>query len=195
MTIIQIKKAALSTFTEKGYDGASLSDIAKEVGIKKQSIYSHFKSKDELFLTVMHEVLNEETKFLNQFFASHQPDLKKCLEDFILQFKERYVSDKDCTMKFVLRMAYMPPVHLREEVIQNVKVYFLEFENLLNKLFLNTKAFSAKAERATLSFMTFLDGILVALLYGGIERFDRKFQISWEIYWNGLVNDQIAKIR
>lgn len=189
MTIIQIKKAALSNFTEKGYDGASLSDIAKEVGIKKQSIYSHFRSKDELFLTVMHDVINAETKFLYQFFTSYQPDLKKCLEDFILQFKERYISDEDCNMKFVLRMAYMPPVHLREEVIQNVKLYFLEFENLLNKLFLNTNAFSGKAERATLSFMTLLDGILVALIYGGIDRFDQKFQISWEIYWNGLVND------
>jgi Transcriptional regulator len=189
MTITQIKKAALSNFTEKGYDGASLSDIAREVGIKKQSIYSHFNSKDELFLTVMHEVIDEETKFLYQFFTRYQPDLKNCLENFILEFKERYVSNEECNMKFVLRMAYMPPAHLREEVIQNFKSYFLELENLLNKLFLNTKAFSAKAERATLSYMTLLDGLFVALIYGGITRFNQKFQISWEIYWSGLLND------
>ena len=189
MTISQIKKAALLNFAEKGYNGASLSDIAEEVGIKKQSIYSHFKSKDELFITVMNEVINEETNFLHQFFTHYKPDLKNYLEDFILEFKERYVNNEECNMKFVLRMAYMPPFHLKEEVIHNFNLYFLELENLLNELFLNTKVFSANANRATLSFMTLLDGLLVALIYGGIERFNQKFQVSWEIYWNGLLND------
>ncbi|MCC9296207.1 TetR/AcrR family transcriptional regulator [Clostridium sp. MT-14] len=189
MTITEIKKAALLNFTEKGYDGASLSDIAQEVGIKKQSIYSHFKSKDELFLTVMEEVINEETKFLHQYFSHYQPDLKNYLEDFILKLKERYTNNKECNMKFILRMAYMPPVHLREEVILNFKLYFSELEKLLNKLFFNTETFSKKAERATLSFMTILDGLLVALIYGGIERFNQKFRVSWEIYWSGLLND------
>lgn len=187
MTIKEIKKAALLNFTEKGYDGASLSDIAQEVGIKKQSIYSHFKSKDELFITVMEEVIDEETKFLHQFFSHYHSDLKSYLEDFILKFKERYINNEECNMKFVLRMAYMPPVHLREEVVYNFKLYFSELENLLNELFLSEEDFSKKAERATLSFLTILDGLLVALMYGGIERFNQKFKVSWEIYWNGLI--------
>lgn len=189
MTITEIKKAALLNFITKGYEGASLSDIAQEVGIKKQSIYSHFKNKDELFLTVMHDVINEERDFLHQFFAHYKPDLENYLKDFILEFKERYVNNEECNMKFVLRMAYMPPIHLRDEVIQNFKSYFLELESLLNELFLNSEVFSAKANRAALSFMTLLDGLLVSLIYGGIERFNQKFEISWGIYWNGLLND------
>ena len=189
MTIVQIKKSALLNFTTKGYEGASLSDIAQEVGIKKQSIYSHFKNKDELFLIVMHDVINEERDFLHQYFVHYKPDLENYLRDFILEFKERYINNEECNMKFVLRMAYMPPIHLREEVIHNFKSYFLELESLLNELFLNSEAFSEKAYKATLSFMTLLDGLLVALIYGGIERFNQKFQISWEIYWNGLLSD------
>ena len=45
-----------------------------------------------------------------------------------------------------------------------------------------------KANKATLSFMTMLDGLLVALIYGGIQRFKQKFKASWEIYWAGLLN-------
>ena len=41
MTINKIKKVALTKFIEQGYEGTSLSDVANEVGIKKQSIYSH----------------------------------------------------------------------------------------------------------------------------------------------------------
>ncbi|MDD3223606.1 MAG: TetR/AcrR family transcriptional regulator [Clostridium sp.] len=189
MTIEQIKKAALLNFTEKGYDGTSLSNIAEEVGIKKQSIYSHFKSKDELFLTVMHEVINEETNFIHEFFSHYDTNLKYYLKIFILKSKDRYVKDNDSNMKFVLRMAYMPPVHLRKEVIKTFKLYFNELENLLNELFLSTKEFSSNPKKATLSFMTLLDGLFVALIYGGIERFNEKFEICWQIYWNGLLSD------
>lgn len=45
----EIKEAALKFFTIHGYEGASLSLIAEEVGMKKQSIYAHFKGKDDLF--------------------------------------------------------------------------------------------------------------------------------------------------
>lgn len=85
-------------------------------------------------------------------------------------------------------MAYMPPLHLKEEVIKNFNLYFLELEELVNKLFINDIDISMKANDATLSFMTMLDGLLVALIYGGVERFNLKFKASWKIYWTGLLN-------
>lgn len=36
---------ALSLFSKKGYDGVSIRDIAKAVGIKESSIYNHYPSK------------------------------------------------------------------------------------------------------------------------------------------------------
>lgn len=188
MTINKIKKVALMNFIEKGYEGTSLADIANEVGIKKQSIYSHFKNKDELFITVMTDVLTEETEFLYNFFNNPYIDLKNHLEKFILQIKERYIQNEQSSMKFVLRMAYMPPLHLKEEVINNFNTYFLKLEDLINMLFLNDLALSKKANIATLSFMTMLDGLLVALIYGGTERFNLKLEASWELYWIGLLN-------
>lgn len=45
----EIKDIALKCFTTHGYEGASLSQIAEQVGMKKQSLYAHFKGKDDLF--------------------------------------------------------------------------------------------------------------------------------------------------
>lgn len=56
----EIKKAALKYFTIHGYEGTSLSQIAEEVGIRKQSIYSHFKGKDDLFLSVLKDAKEME---------------------------------------------------------------------------------------------------------------------------------------
>lgn len=44
---------ALNLFSEKGYDGVSMRDIAAAVGIKAASLYNHFKSKEDIFDAIM----------------------------------------------------------------------------------------------------------------------------------------------
>lgn len=44
-----ILEAATRLFTEQGYDGTSVDDIAGAAGVSKQTVYSHFGSKERLF--------------------------------------------------------------------------------------------------------------------------------------------------
>jgi AcrR family transcriptional regulator len=44
-----ILDAATRLFTEQGYEGTSVDDIAQEAGVSKQTVYSHFGSKENLF--------------------------------------------------------------------------------------------------------------------------------------------------
>ncbi|WP_338448450.1 TetR/AcrR family transcriptional regulator [Niallia oryzisoli] len=53
-TKANIINAAFKLFGTKGYDGTSIDDILKEVGKTRGAFYSHFKSKKELLLKVMH---------------------------------------------------------------------------------------------------------------------------------------------
>ncbi len=45
----EILKAAVKLFTEKGYEGTSVDDIAQGAGVSKQTVYSHFGNKEALF--------------------------------------------------------------------------------------------------------------------------------------------------
>ena len=45
----QILEVALKLFAENSFHGASIRDIAKQIGKRESSIYNHFKSKDEIF--------------------------------------------------------------------------------------------------------------------------------------------------
>lgn len=45
----KILDAAVSLFTEQGYAATSMDFIAKNADVSKQTVYSHFGSKDELF--------------------------------------------------------------------------------------------------------------------------------------------------
>lgn len=49
----RILDAALAIFSDKGFVGALMDDIATEAGISKPTLYQYFPSKDELFTAMM----------------------------------------------------------------------------------------------------------------------------------------------
>ncbi|GAF64288.1 putative transcriptional regulator [Bacillus sp. TS-2] len=55
---------AIDLFSQKGYDGVSIREITREVGIKESSLYNHFRSKDEIIKTIFEYFRNEFAKTL-----------------------------------------------------------------------------------------------------------------------------------
>lgn len=53
----RITEEALTLFAEKGYKGTSVKNIADAVGIKDASLYNHFKSKQEIFDSIVELIL------------------------------------------------------------------------------------------------------------------------------------------
>lgn len=51
----RIMDVALDLFSVNGYEGTSVGMIADAVGIRKPSLYSHFKSKQDIFDTILKE--------------------------------------------------------------------------------------------------------------------------------------------
>jgi len=49
----EICRIAARVFYEKGYDGASMQDIASAVGLTKAGLYHHIESKDHLLFEIM----------------------------------------------------------------------------------------------------------------------------------------------
>ncbi len=52
--------AAAEVFAERGYEGAGVDEIARAAGVSVGSIYSHFGSKQNLFMALMDEFLDED---------------------------------------------------------------------------------------------------------------------------------------
>lgn len=46
--------AASQLFLENGFDGTSMDEVAKRAGVSKQTVYSHFSSKEQLFGDAIH---------------------------------------------------------------------------------------------------------------------------------------------
>ena len=68
-------KEAQGLFQRVGYDGFSFQDIADKIGIKKGSLYEHFKSKEELMrylIAFYFEGLNQWTETISVFEPKDQ---------------------------------------------------------------------------------------------------------------------------
>lgn len=52
----KIISEALKLFSQKGYDGVTVADIAAAVGIKAASLYKHYKGKGDIFSAVFEEM-------------------------------------------------------------------------------------------------------------------------------------------
>lgn len=49
----EILDAAMGVFSERGYEGGSMRQIAERVGVSEPALYRHFPGKEALFLTLM----------------------------------------------------------------------------------------------------------------------------------------------
>lgn len=58
----RIAEAALELFSVKGYDGTSVEEIARAVGIKVPSIYDHYKGKEAILQTIADRADEEYAK-------------------------------------------------------------------------------------------------------------------------------------
>ncbi len=113
----EILEKSLELFATQGYFGTSMDDIAKAVGIKKASLYSHFPGKESIFTAVFDAVLADYALFIQNLTCyedgthSHEM-LKKIMFTYV----------KNCInnhkMTFWDRYYYYPPEYLKDYILQ-----------------------------------------------------------------------------
>lgn len=69
----QILQAAMRLFTEQGFEATSMEQIAQEAKVSKQTIYSHFGSKDVLFGAALHQKCDQHALSAEFFVEGEAP--------------------------------------------------------------------------------------------------------------------------
>jgi AcrR family transcriptional regulator len=86
-----IFQAAVEVFAESGFDQAKMDEIAQQAGVAKGTIYYHFKSKEELFVGLMNEGMDQLIDCARRnvaLFVSPLEQLKALLQAQIRFFVE-----------------------------------------------------------------------------------------------------------
>ncbi len=76
----KILDAARCLFNTKGFGATSISDLVRESGLQKGSLYFHFPGKDVIGLTVLEDARSSFMAFLREALSGETPG--GCLENF-----------------------------------------------------------------------------------------------------------------
>ncbi len=72
----QLLSAAHDLFLHKGYQATTTDEIARKAGLTKGALYFHFKSKEEMLLTMVRQIIDvfiqEETALVGQNLSPEQ---------------------------------------------------------------------------------------------------------------------------
>lgn len=95
----EILQAALDVFSKRGFDNTSVSDIAEKADIGKGTIYDYFKSKDDLFLSLLDFVFAE---FFEEFTTTAEDgDPHELLEEAFLEGLKFYEKSEHLLRFFI----------------------------------------------------------------------------------------------
>ncbi|MHA1673952.1 MAG: TetR/AcrR family transcriptional regulator [Promethearchaeota archaeon] len=82
----QILSAATELFERFGYKKTTLDDIGKKVGLNRASLYYYFKSKEEIYMTI---VINHFQNLIDSLYAEIEDDMV-CEDKILKYFNKRH---------------------------------------------------------------------------------------------------------
>ena len=181
----EILSQALRLFLEKGYDGASMSDIAAAVGIQKASLYAHYTGKEEIFSAVFSDVLEEYRRLISSFTARQEGEhalvqLERIFREFLLYCLQ------SAKMHFWDRFFYYSPEFIRERMARETGKTQQEFLRMIEQIITQGieqgEIRRQPVEGAALAYYYLMIGLSMSVsLYerGALER-------DIALTWNGL---------
>lgn len=83
LTRDHLLRAAAQVFTERGFHGSTLDEVAAVAGFTKGAVYSNFRSKEDLFLAVLAWIYEQELAALRNTLQSSETPSESRLSDFV----------------------------------------------------------------------------------------------------------------
>ena len=82
----EIIDAALELFVEHGFTATRLDEVAARAGVSKGTVYLYFENKEELFCSVVQEVILPEIQRFEVHVRDYQGSYEKLVRNMILEW-------------------------------------------------------------------------------------------------------------
>jgi AcrR family transcriptional regulator len=174
-----LQLAALAQFARYGFAGASMSAIADGAGIRKATIYSHFESKEELFLSLLSPVMQREHDFFEQTLAAAEEPMEALLQ-YIKSFSERLHDSPPYTF-FLLQAIYLPPEQLKNLTARLSDQYYIALWRMIDRAIAKLGVIPGEAHRLSTAYLGILDSVQVSVLYAQWHT-EERIETLWSLF-------------
>lgn len=193
-TKLKILTVSSALFSELGYKGTSVRNIASNVGIRESALYNHFKNKEEIFLEVASGIFSTP-------FASNKEELKDLatkgkpfINKFVMQYKLLTFDRNNESMFRILMIELLQNKELREKFMnefhtQNIALLSEGFFTMMQKGLIRS------ADPMTIAY-EFLSTLFYIRLQVTLLRFDSlstnalatQFEKHADFFWESIKN-------
>ncbi len=180
-------EAALELFSRKGFHGTTIAEVAKRAGVGVGTIYQHFKSKEELYLSPLEErcqELLETLQALAQEEAPTRETLSKMLQAqtaFVEKhrsFFKLYLSEQLATLEAVRERLGVKADHLYGQ-------FFRLYQEVMERGIEREELKPLPPSHLTRAFMGILNSFFFDWLKGHIESLQEAQEIVLSLFVEG----------
>jgi len=130
----RILKKAFEFFSTNGYSGTSIRQISRSLGIRESAIYNHYKSKEEIFLSIIEQFKKESIgiSILSDDLLEELDNPEKFLKDFSKRLIDHW--NKPEERKFI-RLLLMEQFTKTGSHVISVSDYLTELKSICKMIF------------------------------------------------------------
>lgn len=186
----KIKQLALSLFAKKGYEGTTMNEIANGVGIKKASLYAHFKGKEDLFFAVYEDLAREYVSLMEQIMSdSENMEIEDRLYYIFEQYIIYYMRNPE-VQSFWNQITLFTPPDVYDRFFTHVKNCNLNVQEKMETIFeagiRQGMIRKGKAKKMTISFWAIREGILNGMIMIPELKNEAYIKEYWKDFWLGI---------
>lgn len=129
----EILDAAASMFAEKGFDGSSISQIAKSCGVSKALVYHYYQSKEAILYSMLHGHCKLLVKTAqNARKSSTDPEIQ--LKELNRRLMDLYMESRSKHVTLLNSLHILAPEEqneikeLEKEVVKTIQIILLELK-------------------------------------------------------------------
>jgi len=188
-TILKIQEATIKLYAENGYEKATMTEIAKAVGIKKPSIYAHYENKQEIFFSIIENLSSVYvSKFKQEIEKYNHLPVEEQLYS-VLESTRTFFQHEDLGL-FLKRMLLFPPKELEGHLLKRYE----EFENqllliirgLFEKGIKNSEIFHKNVDELVDAYIHLLDSCFIQLFDPDEELVKKRLKAAWSFFWRSI---------
>ncbi|MFD1337321.1 TetR/AcrR family transcriptional regulator [Oceanobacillus iheyensis] len=180
----------MELFARQGYEGTSMTNIANAVGIKKSSLYAHYKNKAGLFLDVTQKISSDYIDFVKKSLMNEGKNIQETLYlSFLSNVHD--LANNDSSIEFFNRFISYPPEELKERLLtimlnseQNARTLF---EDTIKKgQDIGEITTEVTAKEAANVLYGLLDGLSYETSYYTFDIIEKHGEQMWKVFWRGI---------
>lgn len=185
-----IKDVALPLFALKGYDGTTMNEIAELVGIKKASLYAHYKGKEELFFAIYEDIEQEYINVTREIISDCEGYVvEDKLKHMFVQYVGYYAQKPD-VQKFWTQALFFTPSDVYRRFYDQIKAYQTTVEKWIEEIIAEGMHFKIIPKddpaRILFAYLTFREGLLNGIIFLPEMNSEEHIRSMWSYFWMGI---------